>query len=177
MTTRTASAGRRVDAIRRPTAVSATAVRAFLVGYGGTLVPLLAGLVALELGWTWLDGGTWPAAAAAVTGWSLAAAAWLHRRHWPSSTVGAVAGAPAPLLAGPIALGWVSPDGLVLWGPMTTLLAVACVMTMQPLALGPSASGPPNLQPSTCCWRRQDSAEAPAPSSEPVAILPVRGVR
>ena len=139
MTATNLSASRRVAGVRSPTADGATAVRAFLVTYGTTLVPLLAGLLALELGWTQLDGSTWPVAAAALTGWSVAAAAWLHRRHWPCSTVGAVAGAPAVLLAGPIALGWLSPAGLVLWGPMITLLAVAWVMTMTPLAPGPAA--------------------------------------
>jgi hypothetical protein len=156
MTAGTSFAGRRVDAVRPLTADGVTAVRAFLVGYGTTLVPLLAGLLALELGWTRLDGGSWPAAAAAVTGWSLAAAAWLIRRHWPSGTVGAVAGAPAALLAGPIALGWASPAWLVLWGPTTTLVAVAWVLTMQPLGPGPAAHDPQGLHRSALGRRRSD---------------------
>jgi hypothetical protein len=51
----------------------------------------------------------------------------------------AMLGAPAAVLAAPAALGWLSPSGLVLWGPVSTVLAVALALAAQPLAL----NGPP----------------------------------
>src|SRR5215218_10733996 len=45
----------------------------FLIGWAATLLPLLAAMVALGLGWLLLDASTWPAAAAGVIGWALAA--------------------------------------------------------------------------------------------------------
>lgn len=124
---------RPVRPVPPPAADTSSAVRGFLMRYGAALLPLLATLVAVELGWQLLDGA-WPAAAAAVTGWALAVAAWLRRCSWRAGTVLAVIGAPATVLAGPVALGWSSPGGVVLWGPVTTVLAVALVLAVQPSA-------------------------------------------
>jgi hypothetical protein len=110
------------------------AVRTFLTGFGATLLPLLAAVVGLELSWQLLAGSTWPAAGAVVTGWALAGAWWLCRRGWQVGTVLAATGAPAAVLAAPAALGWLSPAGLVLWGPVSTVLAAALAMAAQPLA-------------------------------------------
>jgi len=125
----------------RPSTPPATghpaAVRTFLTGFAGMLLPLLAAVVGLELFWQLLAGITWPAAGAVVTGWALAGAWWLSRRGWQVGTVLAATGAPAAVLAGPAALGWLSPAGLVLWGPISTVLAAALGMAAQPLAPEP----------------------------------------
>ena len=106
-----------------------------------TLLPLLAAVTALQFGWLWLGANTWPAAGAVVTGWALAGAGWLWCRGWPASGVLTVIAVPAVVLAGPVALGWLSPAGLVLWGPVTTVLAVAVAMAAQPLApIGPPST-------------------------------------
>jgi hypothetical protein len=110
------------------------AVRAFLAHYSGTLLPLLAAVTGLEVGWQMYAADTWPAAAAVVTGWALVTAAWLHRRDWQPGTVRAVIAAPAAVLAGLGALGWLAPAGLVLWGPVATVLAAAPAMAAQPPA-------------------------------------------
>ncbi|MGY1682392.1 hypothetical protein [Geodermatophilus sp. SYSU D01176] len=118
-----------------------TAVRAFLARSSGTLLPLLAAVIGLEVGCGRYAADTWPAAVAVVTGWALATAAWLHRRGWQPGTVRAVIAAPAAVLAGPAALGWLPPAGLVLWGPVSTVLAAALVM-----AALPPAPGSPDLR-------------------------------
>ncbi len=46
----------------------------------------------------------------------------------------AVIAAPAAVLAGLGALGWLTPAGLVLWGPVATVLAAAPAMAAQPPA-------------------------------------------
>jgi len=112
----------------------------FLIGWAATLLPLLAAMVALGLGWLLLDASTWPAAAAGAIGWALAAAGWLRRRGWLVRAVLAVLGAPAVVLAGPAALGWLSPGGLVLWGPVSTVLAAGLALAAQPLTLAGSTS-------------------------------------
>ncbi|ADB76465.1 hypothetical protein [Geodermatophilus obscurus] len=110
------------------------AVRAFLAHYSGTLLPLLAAVTGLEVGWQMYAADTGPAAAAVVTGWALVTAAWLHRRGWQPGTVRAVIAAPAAVLAGLGALGWLAPAGLVVWGPVATVLAAAPAMAAQPPA-------------------------------------------
>ncbi len=108
----------------------------FLTGVAVTLLPLLAAVAALELSWLLLDADAWPAVASVVAAWALATAGWLRRRRWPSRAVRAVIGAPVAVLSATAAVGWLSPAGLVLWGPVSTVLAVALAMTAQPLALG-----------------------------------------
>jgi hypothetical protein len=111
-----------------PAAGAPTAVRTFLLRYVTTLLPLLTALFPLDLGWELLGGGSWPAAAAVVTGWTVAVAAWVRRCDWPAGVVLAAGAAPAAVLAPPAALGWLSPAGLVLWGPVSTVLAGAVAM-------------------------------------------------
>jgi hypothetical protein len=122
-----------------PAPTTGAAAARFLTGWAVTLLPLLAAVLALELGWPLLDADTWPTVAAVVTAWALAAAGWLRCRGWPVRTALAVLGASAAVLAAPAALGWLSPSGLVLWGPVGTVLAVALAMAARPLALnGPT---------------------------------------
>ncbi|MGK5171966.1 hypothetical protein [Geodermatophilus sp. CPCC 205761] len=116
-----------------------TAAR-FLAGLAVTLLPLLAAVIALELGWQAFAGDAWPVAGAVAVGWALGGAAWLCRRGWRTGAVLVVTGAPAAVLAGPAALGWLSPAGLVLWGPVSTVLAAALVMAADPL--GPNGPIP-----------------------------------
>ncbi|MGY1711578.1 hypothetical protein ACI8AC_18925 [Geodermatophilus sp. SYSU D00758] len=78
-------------------------------------------------------------------GWTLVAAGWLRRRGWPDGAVLVAPGAPAAVLAGPAALGWLSSAGLVLWGPVSTVLVVALVMAAQP----PAPDAPPAGEPPT----------------------------
>jgi len=118
-----------------PPAGADPAVR-FLTDVAVALLPLLAAAAALQLGWPLLEAETWPAVAAVAAGWALAGAGWLRRRRWPSDAVLAVLGVPAAVLAAPAAAGWLSPAGLVLWGPVSTVLAIALSMAAQPLALG-----------------------------------------
>jgi hypothetical protein len=116
------------------TATDHPAVRTVLAGYTVTLAPLLVGLAALELGWEQTAGTTWVAAAAAVAGWALAVAGWLRLRGWRARAVRTVLGTAAAVLAAPLAVGWLSPAGLVLWGPITTVLTVALTLAEQPPA-------------------------------------------
>jgi len=117
------------------------AVRTLLAGYAVTLVPLLVGLTALELGWELTAGTTWSAAAAAKTGWALAVAGWLHLCGWRLRSVLWATWAPAAVLAAPLTVGWLSPAGIVLWGPVTTVLTVALTMA------GHSPHPPPRTPP------------------------------
>ena len=98
---------------------------AVLAGYARTLlVPLLA-LAGVLAGWTLTSASGWTAAAAAVVAWSGAVAVWLRRRSWHPVGVHVVTWAgPAVLLAPLAAPGWLTADGLVLWAPVTTVLAV-----------------------------------------------------
>ncbi|SDC06383.1 hypothetical protein SAMN05660690_0400 [Geodermatophilus telluris] len=122
---------------------TATTVRTLLLRYAATLLALLTALLALEVGWVLLGAGSWPAAAAAVTGWALGTAACLRRCGWSAGAVAATGGAPAAVLAVPAALGWLSPAGLVLWGPVSTLLAAALLLsTRPPTPAAPSARPP-----------------------------------
>jgi hypothetical protein len=115
-------------------APGARAAVRFLTGFSATLLPLVATAVALGLGWS-SSAQTWPVASAVVTGWTLAAAGWLHHRSWTAGAVLAVLAAPATVLAGPAALGWLTPAGLVLWGPVGSVLAAALAMTAHPVTL------------------------------------------
>jgi hypothetical protein len=117
-----------------PAAADCPTVRSLLIGYGVTLLPLLVGLVALELGWELSAASTWVPAAAAVTGWALAVAGWLRLRGWEACTALTVIGTPAAVLAAPLAVGWLFPAGLVLWGPFATVLTAALALTAQPPA-------------------------------------------
>jgi hypothetical protein len=93
------------------------------------LVPLVV-LVALPVGWTLTGAVGWPVAVAAVAVGSAVSAVWLHRRGWPVGLVHVVSwAAPAAVLAPLAVLGELTADGLVLWGPMTTVLAVALALT------------------------------------------------
>jgi hypothetical protein len=129
------SAGTLPPAAPGPTPTSSyRTVGRFLTGVAVTLLPLLAAVVALELGWPLLGANTWLAAIAVVTGWTVVNAGWLCLRRWPAGAVLTVIGAPAVVLAVAAAVGWLSPTGLVLWGPLSTVLAVPLVMPAQPVS-------------------------------------------
>jgi hypothetical protein len=109
---------------------------------GSLLVPLL-GLIALLTAWTLTAASGWPAVMAGVTTCSAGSAAWLHRRAWSPALVHLVSwAAPAALLTPPAALGWLSADGLVLWAPVTTALAVCLALTHRPLPVAVEESAP-----------------------------------
>jgi len=93
------------------------------------LVPVIA-LVALPVGWTLSGAGGWPVAVVGVAAGSGVSAIWLRLRGWSPAHVHVVTwAAPAAVLAPLAALGELTADGLVLWGPMTTVLAVALAVT------------------------------------------------
>ncbi|MGR6965815.1 hypothetical protein ACU610_15250 [Geodermatophilus sp. URMC 61] len=119
-----------------------SAGRVFLTRYSVTLLPLLATGVGLQLGWGMVTDPSWAAAAAVTAGWTLAVAAWLHQVGWQAGTVRTVTWTPAAALAGP---GWLSPDGLVLWGSVSTVLAVALAMATRTPA--PADAQPPAPPP------------------------------
>jgi hypothetical protein len=96
------------------------------------LVPVIA-LVALPVGWTLSDADGWPVAVAAVAAASAVSAIWLHLRGWSPAVLHLVTwAAPAAVLAPLAALGELTADGLVLWGPMTTVLAVSLALARRP---------------------------------------------
>jgi hypothetical protein len=114
-------------------AAGSLTVRTVLAGYGRTLlVPLLV-LVGVLAGWTLTTASGWTAAAAAVAGWSGAVAVWLRRRGWHPLRVHVVTWAGPAVLLAPLAAGWLTADGLVLWAPVTTVLAVCLALTDHPL--------------------------------------------
>jgi hypothetical protein len=107
--------------------------RAFLAGFAQLLGVSLLGLAALLTGWGLTAAHGWPAAAAAVAGWSLALALWLLRRGWPAATAHLAAWAAPAALQAPLAgLGRLSADGLILWGPASAVLAVALAAVRDP---------------------------------------------
>jgi hypothetical protein len=122
-----------------PAVGDSSAARTFLHRYTGTLLTLVAALAALQVGWQQLADSTgtvgppWLPVGVAACGWALGVAAWLHHRGWPTGTVAAVIATPAAVLAAPAAAGWLSPAGLVLWGSMSTVLAVALSLAAQPV--------------------------------------------
>jgi hypothetical protein len=111
-------------------------IRVFLLRYSGTVLGLVTALVALQAGWHvlatggWVDAHPWPAAVAAVAGWTLAVAGPLRRRGAPGALVPAVSW--VAVLAVPGGPGWLTPTGLVLWGPVCAVLAVALAMAARP---------------------------------------------
>jgi hypothetical protein len=112
-------------------------VRAFLTNYAATVAVPLLGLGALLTGWTLSAAAGWPAAVAAVGTLAAGTAMWLRRRTWSPGLVHLVTwGAPAALLVPSAAAGLLSADGLVLWAPMTTALAVCLALTHEPLWVG-----------------------------------------
>ncbi len=124
----------------RPSAARSAPARAFLGRFAWTLAVLLLGMTALLLGWNlasgtdWASSHPWLTATAATTIWVLAAAVWLRRRGWRRRPVHAVTWtAPAAGLLPLVCLGWLTPDGLVLWGPVSTLFAVALAMAADPM--------------------------------------------
>lgn len=89
-------------------------------------------LVAVLTGWFFAAVSGWPAA---VGGAAVSAGngMWLHRRAWaPGLTHLLTWAAPTVVLAPMAALGSLSPDGLVLWAPVTILLAAALAMSQDP---------------------------------------------
>jgi hypothetical protein len=95
-------------------------------------VPVVA-LTGLLAGWMLLPVAGWPAAVTAVTGWSMGMVAWLRRRGWTLARAHLVSGiAPAALIVPLAVLGLLSADGLVLWGPVSALLAVALAAVHDP---------------------------------------------
>jgi hypothetical protein len=143
---------------RPPAAVSAP-VRVFLIRYVATLGVMLGGAIALVVGWSmastteWVQGHLWLAACLATTGWALGVAAWLCRRIWRSAaTVLAVTWAtPATVLMPFTSLGWLSPGGLLLWGPVSAALAVVLGMALHPVV--------PALTSTTEAWLVSDEAD------------------
>jgi hypothetical protein len=107
--------------------------RSVLGGYARTLLVPLIGLVVLPVAWTLTASAGWPAAVAGVAAAGASSAASLFRRAWPPALVHLVTwAAPAAVLAPLAVLGELSPDGLVLWGPVTTVLAVCLALTGRP---------------------------------------------
>jgi hypothetical protein len=117
-------------------------VRRFLARYARTLAVLLVSMAVLFLGWSsvsateWVSSHPWWSAMAATTGWGLAVATWLRRQGWRRSTVHTVTwAAPAALLLPLVWIGWVLPGELVLWGPSTSLIAVATALAADPMGV------------------------------------------
>jgi hypothetical protein len=105
-----------------------------LTGYARTLLVPLLGLVALPGAWMVTPMTGWVSAVAVAAAWAAGSAVWLFRRAWPPTLVHLVTwAAPAVLLTPLAALGWLSANGLVLWFPLTTVLAVCLVVTQRPL--------------------------------------------
>jgi hypothetical protein len=116
-----------------PNPASGPTPRQFLTGCARMLMVLLAGVAALLAGWALAHGSGWPMAVAATAGWSATVGTWLHHRGWPAATAHLAAwAAPAALLAPLSALGWLSADGLILWGPISAVLAVALATAHDP---------------------------------------------
>jgi hypothetical protein len=114
-----------------------TPASAVLGGWARTLLVPLIVLVALPVGWTLSTAGGWPAAVAAVATGSALSAGWLHLRGWPPALVHLVTwAAPAAVLAPLAALGELSADGLVLWAPMATVLALCLALTGRTATVG-----------------------------------------
>src|SRR3954454_20869094 len=136
----------------RPNATTGPTMRQFLGGYAGILLVPVAGVAVLLTGWALatpvLPTG-WPVAVAAAAGWSLAVVAWLRHREWPAAPAHLAAwAAPAALLAPLSALGWLSADGLILWGPISAVLAVALAAAHDPALLRPTSGlRPPRAEP------------------------------
>ncbi|MGZ4509017.1 MAG: hypothetical protein ACXVX8_18175 [Blastococcus sp.] len=112
--------------------------RRFLAGYALTLLVPLVGLAVLLTGWTLARATGWPAATAATVGWSMTVIAGLRHRGWPPVMAHLASWAcPTALLALLAELGWLSAGGLVLWGPVSAVLAVAVVSAYRPGLIWP----------------------------------------
>ena len=132
-----------------PAVADRSIAREFLRRYTTTLLPIAGALVALQLGAQELTGGAdalgrgWPLTIAVTGGWTLAVVAWLRRRGWAAGSLAAVATGPAAVAVVATATGWLAPAGLLLWEPVSTLLAVALVSAAQPLPIAaPTHEGP-----------------------------------
>ena len=132
----------------QPSAARPAPARAFLARFARTLSVLLLSMAALLLGWSlasgteWASSHQWLTATAATTGGGLAVAVWLRRSGWRRGTVHAVTWAsPTVVLLPLVWLGWLTPDGLVLWGPVSTLFAVAFAMVADPMGVDDVLSG------------------------------------
>lgn len=123
-------------ATRRPAASAPRDVapgRAFLVDFAVTLLVPGSGAAVLLAGWAVSSAAGLPAAVAAVAGWAVGVAVWLRRRGWSTGTVSAVvSAAPVAVPALLAAVGRLSGDGLVLWVPVSAVLAVALAMVREP---------------------------------------------
>jgi hypothetical protein len=126
----------------QPSAAMSPPARAFLARFAQTLAVVLLSMAALLLGWNlvsgtdWASSHPWLAATAGTTGWFLAAAVWLRRRGRRRGPVHVVTWAAPTVALLPLAwLGWLTPDGLVLWAPMSTLFAVAFAMAVDPMGV------------------------------------------
>lgn len=110
----------------------------FLAGYALTLMVPLVGMAALLTSWTVASATGLPAATAATVGWSMTIVVWLRRRGWPPVLAHLASWAgPAALLALLAELGWLSAGGLVLWEPVSAVLAVALVSAYRPGLIRP----------------------------------------
>src|SRR3954469_15495755 len=131
----------------RPNATAGPTMRQFLGGYARILLVPFSGMAVLLTGWslaTPVVTTGWPAAVASAAGWSLAVVAGLRPREGPAATTHLAAwAAPAALLAPLSALGWLSADGLILWGPISAVLAVALAAAHDPALVSPT----PGLRP------------------------------
>jgi hypothetical protein len=120
--------------LARSVAVPDSATAGFLRRYVRTVGVLGVATAALVLGWTLAAPGTWLPAVLVSAGWSVAVAAWLVR----TTSLGRIAvhlcawGAPAAVLLPLTAPGWLIANGLGLWWPLSTLLAVALALPQRP---------------------------------------------
>ena len=104
-----------------------------VAGYAQTLLVLLPAALTLVAGLTLLQVDGWPTVAAAEVGWGVAVAAWLQHRGWPAARAHLTVWiAPAAVLAVSAAVGWLAPAGLVLWGPVSSVLSVALAAVYDP---------------------------------------------
>lgn len=148
-----------------PAASAGQTPRAFLAGFVQSLLMPLLGLAALLAGWSLTAVTGWPAATAAVAGWSVGAAAWLRHRGWPAVMAHLVAWAAPTALVAPLwGPGWLSPAGLVVWGPVSALLAIALAAVYDPRLIATPGSRPDRTPPArtVCRGQRFDSAATAA---------------
>ena len=180
----------------QPSAARSAPARAFLARFARTLAVLLLSMAALLLGWNlasgtdWASSHPWLTATAATTIWVLAAAVWLRRRGWRRRPVHVVTwAAPTVGLLPLVWLGWLTPDGLVLWGPVSTLFAVALAMAADPMGVGGllggqmrvvldgaehALAGTPGMHGAGHHWL-ESALDPPMPTCDLRRRVPVRG--